>query len=390
MTHSPKSRLGIIKDTSFILLCWVIIAFLYLLVKDTLFPASRVIERTNTESIAKLNNVLDTLIPVEKNLLVFTESLIAAAAKLDHVIAPFETAGKNLAAITDPDLLNEKVYGPLGENLKQMSTVLKEVQSTTHELKTFQEEMGRTLKPAINDIGKSADTLSAQITALSQNLSRVSENLIVFTEPKNLNRILSVSEAARQIKMPFTKSTAEIDRLNIVESIDALIDQDMLAEGFNVNLEKKDIAIDKFNTLESVRITALSLTGDKGKKYEDYWKKIESQSPGSGFTANDYMQWTYSIRAVKKLIQSKIDVAEEIEQIGIRLPEVDAAAMFLTPEILEKLQGDPVLSQIRNHIIIKKTYPLVRESDLPLPLKIPLLPFEFMYKGLSGQNQAPH
>jgi len=222
--------------------------------------------------------------------------------------------------------------------------------------------------------------ITTGIQSLTQTYGKVGENLSIFTQPQNLNKVLSLREAAKFISMPLSKSAAEVEHKRLIVRIDRILDEDMLKEGFNVELERKAIVLDDFNAFQRVRIDAISLTGKRGKLLEGRWKKLSAENLRERFAPSDYVRWAYCITALQHLSQNQIQMTEDLEQILVRLPKIANIAGIIDAGMLRTIVDDADSRRLKKRIAIRKIYPRVRKSDLPLPLKIPLTPFGILSK----------
>jgi hypothetical protein len=222
------------------------------------------------------------------------------------------------------------------------------------------------------------------VESLSENFDQIGKNLALFTDPENLNNILSIREAAKYISMPLSRSTAEIERARLIVRIDALLDDDMRKMGYNVKLKRESINLDDFNAFSRVRIDELSLTGESGKMLQERWQTQVEENVKQDFTPADYMRWSYSITALLVLKRAGIDMEEDLKQNLERLPEVnDLGVIIITPDMLKMFNEDRDFRRLTSHIQIKKIYPEVRGKDISFPLSIPFIPLNIFLKETS-------
>ena len=398
---------GKVKDISVIILCWVVIAFLFILLQNTLKPAGKVLDRTEKESLGKLDHALEGLIRIEKNIETVTEpafledkffepmndvqgelkeaashlsetaqKMKGAADRLEQTLHTFQELGENLKTDTDPHTLRGIIYNPMGNALEESAALLKELRETNRQFQVFQERMEGSLTSAdrrMDDITSGFVNLSLQYEELGDRLTR-------FSDPKNLNTVFSLREAARYISMPLSKSAAEQDRTRLIVQIDGLLDEDMKQRGFNVTLKRKGIELDDFNAFERVRIDAVSLAGKRGSELEKRWRQLSNQNPSSKIEPEDYLRWSYSLEALRHLKKRGINMHEELDEILERFPDTPDIALAMTPEALEAIREDRVLRRVKSHIIIRKLTPTVSGTDLPFLLNIPLTPIDIIRK----------
>jgi hypothetical protein len=394
-----------IKDLSIIILCWVIIFFITLIIKDTLTPVKKTLKKAETETLSKMNLALDGLIRIEKNiehitspekmkksfykpleeiqdnlkkstsnLADFSANLSSAAEELEKTFITYKSLGENLKKATRPELLEKKIYGPVEKNFSDLSELIEDLNKSVINFRNLQDE----LSPAISHTSHSLDRITSSVERMSLNYIKVGENLAIFTEPQNLEKVLSLREAARFISMPLSKSAAETDRTRLIIEIDILLDEEMRKEGFNVELKKKSIFLDDFNSFKNVRIDSISLFSEKGKDFNAKLKALSERYPDSGFSSSDYMRWYYSIKALKKLSKNGITMTEDVNLVLERLPKKDNLTDYISPELMKILTKDKKLKRLKNIIVIKKIYPDLKNSDLSLPLKLPLFPLKFI------------
>ena len=383
-----------VRDISVIILCWLLIVFLVIFIRNALQPAGRAIERANSLDIGKLNKSLDNLERVTKNLADltepvpireqinvsathlanFTDNLTSISARMDQTVASFKGVANNLKAATRPEQIDARLYKPLSRDLRDLADLINELRLTVARLSLFQDQINASLAPTLARISQSADKISSSVLLLSAHYARVGNNLAQFTNPKNLNSILSLREAARQINMPLSKSAAEVERTRQIVQLGMLLDDEMRKEGYNVDLANKNISVDEFNSFQRVRIDVISLIDERGRHLQARWAKLQQDNLKSGYKAEEFMRWSYSITALRRLAKEQISLSEEMEHVMTRLPEIDNIGDTITPAMVDAFRNDPVLKDIKSFIVIHKAYPHVRIIDTPLamPLKIPL------------------
>lgn len=395
-----KDFLSIIKDLSVIIVCWVVIIFLFIVIRNMVFPASKVISRADKIDVEKINRSLENIERVTKNLesvstpgniknrleltaerlAQFADGLASSSLRLEQSIAAYKNAGDNLAAATKPEHLDARLLEPLQKNLEESQTLIAQLRLATERFSIFQDQISSSWALALSRMNGNADEISSGVQSLLKDYARVSDNLYTFSEPQNLRSVFSLTEAAKQISMPLSKSAAEVERTRLIVRISKLIDDDMRNEGYNVKLANKNIVMDEYNDLVRIRFDSISLIGQRGRQLQERWDQTMAQFPKASYKQQDMMRWAFSIAALKRLAANGISLSDDLEEILTRLPQVDNIADIMTPDMAAVFQNDPVMKKLRNNMAVKKVYPNIRMVDTPLalPLRVSLTPLNII------------
>ena len=399
-----KDILAIVKDLSVIIVCWCVIIFLFFTIRNTFAPASKVIKRADKIDVEKINRSLENIERVTKNLeaatapgniknrleltaenlVRFADGLASSSLRLEQSIAAYEKAGDNLASATNPKQLDARLIEPFHKNLEELQTLIAQLRMTSERFSMFQDQIGASWVSALSRLNENADDISSGVQTLMNNYARIGDNLRAFSEPQNLKSVFSLTEAARQISMPLSKSAAEVERTRLVVRIKKLIDDDMKAEGYNVKLDNKNIVMDDYNILVRIRIDSISLIGQRGRQLQERWNETMTQFPKASYKQQDMMRWAFSIAALKRLAANGISLSEDLEQILTRLPQVDNIADIMTPDMVDVFQSDAVMKKMKTFFAIKKVYPNIRIVDTPLalPFRVSLTPLSIIREEL--------
>ena len=411
MEQNNKNNLERAKDISVIILCWVVVIFLCYLIINAIRPTVKTIEKTDRETVVRLNEALDGLIRIENNvealthpkfveekffepmqrlesklgnsasnMEILTERMVSTTEQMQKTLASYEALGLNLENATRPDVVDKKIYAPLNKNSEALSSLLAELRNTSQGFQSFQNELSMSLIPTVRLMGKNMDEMTSSVSRLSQQYQLIGQNLQVFTKPENLNALFSLPDSARYISMPFSKSAAQTDRNRIILRLDSILDEDLRERGFQVELRKKNIILDDFNSFQKVRIDSVSLTPEKGKSLLENWQQVSRDFPDTEFEISDYMLWHFYMAVLYQIQASGVSVTEDLENIILQIPRTDDVGMLIKPEIIRAMKKHPLLKKIKDHVVVKKVYPEVRSSDLFLPLKIPLAPIKYIRK----------
>jgi len=409
MAEQRPDALGRLRDISTILLSWIAIIFTIVVLFQILIPAKKTVDHIESETRVKLEEALDGLIRIEKNIEAITgperldtglvqpveraalglerstANLADALGRLNRsmesvesAMASFKETSDNLSRATSSTLLQEKILDPVHDNLATLNLTLEGLRENTIRFQEVQADVRGALIPALEQATRSADVVSSSARQIARSVEPIAANLAQFTETRNLNSVFSLTEAARFISMPMSRSAIETDRPRVILQIDKLIDDDQQERGFVVSLNRKNINLDEFNSFQRVHIDDLSLIGKRGQLLEEHWNQVCAMSPAS-CKPEEMLQWSYSIIALRHLVRSGVNITDAGEDVYRRLPELENIEEVITPELVAAFERDPVLKNLKKIIVIRQARAGVKETSLPLSvMRVPLAPINLI------------